>query len=75
MDLIFDETGNDDVRVDVDFGDVLYRLQGAPQRRVDDQGDHATIQLAGSSGYLERGTGDQGDGGRLELTLLCSAIE
>ncbi|MET0772245.1 MAG: hypothetical protein ABWZ82_04100 [Candidatus Limnocylindrales bacterium] len=75
IELIFDETGNDDVRVDVDFDDVMYRLQGAPPRRVDDQGDHATIQLAGPSSYLERASGTTGQAGLLELSLVCSAIE
>ena len=70
MDLIFDETGNDDVRVDVSFEDVMYRLQDPLQRRVEDLGDRALIQMAGQSAFLDRNSGDQGDGGRLEVTLL-----
>jgi hypothetical protein len=75
IELILDPTGNDDILVDVDFGDVSYRVQSAPLRRVDDQGDHATIQLAGPSSTFERGSGTQGQGGLLELMLLCSAIK
>jgi hypothetical protein len=65
---------DDDIRIDVDLGDLLYRLRD-PQSRVDDRGDTATLQALGQVDYAVPSTGEGGDGGLMTFTLECAAIE
>ena len=72
--IVGGEGEDDDIRIDVDFEDLLYRLRD-PQSRVDDRGATATLQAVGQADYGILSTGEGGDGGLMTFTLECAVIE